>query len=167
MPDLVTAWRITQARYADDRAAGGGAFSGEGARRYGGRWNSRGTAIAYTAGSRSLALLEILVHAESTRLLGQYVLIPVTFETRFVEILDEELLPEDWRTHPAPSSTQEIGNAWVRSGSAAVLRVPSVILPAEPNFLLNPLHPNFAAVSIGQPERLDVDSRFLAASGQG
>ena len=165
MPDRITAWRITQARYVDDRAAGGGAFSGEGARRYGGRWNSRGTAVAYTAGSRSLALLEILVHAESTRLLGHYVLIPVTFDARFVETLGDDRLPEDWQAHPAPSSTQEIGDAWARSGRSVVLRVPSVILPTEPNFLLNPLHPDFEALEIGQPEALDVDRRFLDAAG--
>lgn len=164
MPEQITAWRITQARYAEERAADG-AFSGEGARRYGGRWNSRGTAVAYTAGSRSLALLEILVHTESTRLLGHYVLIPVTFDARHVETLDEAVLPADWQAHPAPAFTQELGDEWVRSERSVVLQVPSVILPAEPNYLLNPLHPDFESLTIGHPEALDVDRRFLDASG--
>jgi RES domain-containing protein len=160
MSDRITAWRITQARYAEERATGG-ALSGEGARGYGGRWNSRGTALAYTAGSRSLALLEVLVHTESTRLLGRYVLLPVTFDAHLVETLEADQLPDDWRSHPAPASTQAIGDAWVRSQRSIVLRVPSVILPAEPNFIINPLHDDFGALLIGQPEGLDVDGRFL------
>lgn len=147
MPERITGWRITQSRYADEGALGSGAFSGEGARRYGGRWNSRGTAVAYTAGSRSLALLEIIVHLESTRLLGQYVLIPVTFELRHVETLAEDTLPADWRAHPAPSSTQDLGDEWARSARSPVLRVPSVVVPAEPNYVLNPHHGDFAALS--------------------
>lgn len=155
MPARITAWRITQARYADE------AFTGEGARRYGGRWNSQGTAVAYTAGSRSLALLEILFHLESTRLLGAYVLTPVTFEPHDVEALDESTLPADWRMHPAPASTQKIGDAWVRDARSPVLRVPSVILPAEPNYVLNPSHIGFNDLIVGHPEPLDVDGRLL------
>ncbi len=163
MPDRITAWRITQARYVEARATGG-AMSGEGARRYGGRWNNRGTAVAYTAGTRSLALLEILVHTESTHLLGRYVLIPVTFDAHLVETLEADTLPDDWRSHPAPASTQTLGDAWAREQRTAVLRVPSVILPAEPNYLINPLHGDFGALAIGEPERLDVDQRLMDVS---
>lgn len=161
MPDRITAWRITQARYADEQATGSGALSGEGARRYGGRWNSRGTAVAYTAGSRALALLEILVHTESTRLLGQYVLIPVTFDARLVETLEVQHVPADWQVHPAPSSTQYRGDEWAQSLRSAVLRVPSVILPAEPNYILNPHHPDFVMIETGPVERLEVDRRLI------
>ena len=55
----ITAWRIVRARFADS------AFDGEGARRYGGRWNSRGTRMVYTAGSQALAALEMLVHLDA------------------------------------------------------------------------------------------------------
>ncbi len=164
MPDRITAWRITQRRYAKERVAGG-AFSGEGARRYGGRWNSRGMAIAYTAGSRSLALLEVLVHMESTRLLEHYVLIPVTFDLHHVETLSDAVLPADWQAHPAPASTQALGEEWVRGERSVVLRVPSVILPAEPNYLLNPLHADFAELEIGEPEALNVDPRLVGGLG--
>lgn len=155
MPDRITAWRITQARYADD------AFSGEGARRYGGRWNSRGTAIAYAAGSRSLALLEILVHLDSAALLRRYVLVPIRFDAQHVERLDAATLPPDWRAHPAPTSTQTLGDAWAAAARSPVLQVPSVIVPNEPNYLINPHHPAFASLEIGAVEALDVDDRLF------
>lgn len=161
MTERITGWRITQARYAGEAGPGDGAFSGEGARRYGGRWNSRGTAVAYTAGSRSLALLEILVHLDSTRLLGRYVLVPIRFEPRHVETLDPDSLPPDWRAHPAPASTQILGDTWVQAVRAPVLRVPSVIVPDEPNYLVNPHHPDFEDLEIGDVEPLDVDDRLL------
>lgn len=155
MAEEITGWRITQSRYADD------AFSGEGARRYGGRWNGRGTAVAYAAGSRSLALLEILVHLDSTRLLGRYVLVPVRFGPSHVEELALDALPADWRTHPAPVSTQALGEAWVQAERSPVLRVPSVIVPAEPNYLVNPHHPDFGELTVHAAESLDVDDRLF------
>lgn len=157
---LLTAWRITQARYLDgaDAAAGRAAFGGEGARRYGGRWNPRGVPVAYAAGSQALALLEVLVHLGAAQLLGRYLLIPATFEESLVEALADP--PEGWRAHPAPHATQAVGARWVEEARSPVLRVPSVIVPAEPNYVLNPRHPTFAEVEIGPPEALDVDPRL-------
>lgn len=156
----VTAWRITQARYLDgaDAAAGRAAFGGEGARRYGGRWNPRGVPVAYAAGSRALALLEVLVHLGAAQLLGRYLLIPASFDESFVETLDA--LPEGWRAHPAPHATQSVGARWVEAARSPVLRVPSVVVPAEPNYLVNPRHPDFSQIEIGAPEALDVDPRL-------
>ena len=68
---MALAWRIVQTHVADH------AFSGEGARRYGGRWNSKGHAVVYTSGSISLAILEILVHIQIYDILEEYVHIPV------------------------------------------------------------------------------------------
>ncbi len=156
--DRITAWRIVQARYLEGAEAARGAFSGEGARLYGGRWNSRGVPVAYTAGSRSLALLEVLVHLGAPRLLRQYLLIPVTFSPGDVEQLGD--LPEDWRAHPAPRSTQRAGDEWVRAARMPLLQTPSVVVPAELNYVINPRHPGFAHVEIGAPEVLDVDERL-------
>lgn len=160
--DSITAWRITQARYVegDDAAAARAALGGEGARLYGGRWNSRGVPVAYAAGSRSLALLEILVHLGAPYLLGRYVLIPIMIPARHAEMLTD--VPDDWRSHPAPRSTREVGDAWVREARSPVLRVPSVVVPAEWNVVVNPRHPDFDALEIGAPEQLDVDERLRA-----
>lgn len=156
----ITAWRITQSRYLDSTGAAAGreAFSGDGARRYGGRWNPRGVPVAYTAGSQSLALLEVLVHLGALRLMRRYLVIPVTFTPDRVEDVGD--LPDDWRDHPAPRSTQEIGAVWAAEARSPVLRVPSVIVPAESNYVVNPRHPDFRALDIGEPQAFDVDARL-------
>src|SRR5690606_6498569 len=163
---LVTAWRITQARYLDgaDASAGRAAFGGEGARRYGGRWNPRGVPVASAAGSRALALLEVLVPLGAPRLPEPHLPIPATFDESLVETLTD--LPEGWRAHPAPHATRAVGAGWVEGARSPVLRVPSVIVPAEPNYVFNPRHPAFAEVEIGPPEALDVDAR-LTGEGSG
>lgn len=116
--------------------------------------------MAYAAGSRSLALLEVLVHLGAPRLLRQYLLVPVTFAREHVRELAD--LPDDWREHPAPRSTRKIGDEWVKERRAPVLRVPSVIVPAEWNYVVNPRHPAFATLTVGAPEALDVDERLSA-----
>lgn len=133
----LSAWRIVNARYVAT------AFQGEGARRFGGRWNSKGTPIIYTAGSQALAVLEMLVHLEAADLLSHYRLIPVTFDESLVKVLEPRSLPANWRRRPTPRSARAIGDEWVASNASAVLRVPSVVVPSESNYLLNVMHPDF------------------------
>jgi RES domain-containing protein len=125
-----------------------GIYEREGARLYGGRWNSAGHAAVYAAGSRALAVLGMLVHLDGPQLLSSYLL----YEAEFPESLTTELsagdLPQDWREDPAPRSTQKIGDAWIQSGAFAVLRVPSVLIPQEHNYLLNPCHAEFGTIRI-------------------
>jgi len=149
------AYRIVKAKYA------GGAFDGEGARLQGGRWSATGTRIVYAAGSMSLALLEILVHLQNAAALSAYVVIRVEFPDNLVGDLDPSLLPANWRASPAPAGTMKIGDDWVRESRSAVLRVPSVIVPREHNFLINPGHQDFSRITIGDPARLDVDPRVF------
>ena len=155
MSEVTTAWRIVKARYAPD------AFDGEGARLYGGRWNSPGTAVIYTAESRELAMLEILAHLPAAALLALYVCIPVRFEARLVTTLNERELPADWRVEPAPESTRQLGDAWARERRSAVWRVPSAVVPRESSYLLNPAHPDFDSLKIGEPEPIRFDERLL------
>ena len=150
----VTAWRIVKTRFA------GTAFDGEGARRFGGRWNSKGTPMIYAAGSRALAVLEMLVHLENTDLLKHYRLIPVTFDRTLVKRLDPKALPSNWKRRPAPAGARAVGDAWAAAGESAVLEVPSVVVPGETNFLLNPRHPDFAEILIGAPEPYRLDPRL-------
>lgn len=154
------AYRIVKAKYA------GGAFDGEGARLQGGRWSSVGTKVVYTAGSLPLAVLEILVHLQNTDTLSAYVVIEVEFPDNLVVDLDPALLPANWRVSPAPPGTMKIGDDWVRESRSAVLRVPSVIVPSEHNFLINPTHQDFSRITMGEPMPLDVDPRvFRKATG--
>jgi len=148
------AWRITTARFAAT------AFSGEGARIFGGRWNPKGYAVVYTAQSRALALLEMLVQDDPLR--ARYVLIPVRIPDS-VSVPEIELasLPPDWRALSTRDALQTIGRNWVEQGASAVLAVPSAVVPAERNYLLNPNHPDFARIAIGAAEPLETDLRLL------
>jgi len=133
----ITAWRIFKKKH---RAS---AFTGEGARRFGGRWNSRGIGVIYTSESPSLAVLEMLVHLQAQEILAAYLLAPVTFDDSLVKSLSPKKLPSYWRKEPAPAALQAIGDRWIASRESPVLRVPSVIVAMEFNYLLNPAHEDF------------------------
>ncbi|UWZ82159.1 RES family NAD+ phosphorylase [Occallatibacter riparius] len=150
----LSGWRIVHERHTAQ------AFSGEGARLYGGRWNSAGVAVVYTAGSRALAALEMLVHLDSPRVLKRYVLRRVEFDERLLRKLEPGEIPSDWRENPPPRSTQAIGDKWIKGAGSAVFRVPSVVVPEEWNYLLNPAHPDFDKVEIAEPAKFDFDPRL-------
>jgi RES domain-containing protein len=155
---MVTAWRIVKARHA------GHAFDGQGAARHGGRWNSRGTRVVYTASSWSLGLLEMLVHLDETAPLDGYVVIEVRFDEELVDRL--EAPPANWRDLPAPPETRALGDAWVASARSVVLSVPSTISPVERTYLLNPEHSAFSRAHLGKPTPVSVDPRLHPRSGR-
>jgi len=146
-------WRIVKS----SRSAT--AFDGEGARLFGGRWNSPGTAMVYTAGSQSLAVLELLV-LQASRLLTSFCAIPVDFDPALTQAVDPAQLPTDWRQSPAPAALQRIGDQWAAEIRSVVLQVPCAIVPDEANFLLNPHHPDFSRVNIGPPTSFRLDPRL-------
>lgn len=155
---MLQAWRIVKRRHADK------AFDGEGARLYGGRWNSPGVPVVYLAESRALAALEILAGLQSRESLQAYVLIKVRFEKKLVEQLPLDSLPGKWRTSPPQPDTQALGDLWVREARSAVLRVPSAVIPDEFNFLLNPAHPEFVTIEVSKPISFDLDPRLTEPS---
>ena len=146
------AWRIVKAKHAAT------AFSGEGARLYGGRWNSPGVSLVYTSGTKALAALESLVHLNPP-VIFKYAAIPIEFDAALVEKVTA--LPADWNDMPAPPSTRAIGDLWAKQARSAVLELPSVIIPGESNYLLNPAHPDFKKIVIGKPEPFSFDPRLL------
>lgn len=151
----VRAWRLVKA------AHGATAFDGEGARRYGGRWNARGTPMVYLGGTLSLAALEVFVHltAEDARLRFVATVVDIPDEVT-IEDLDPKALPRHWRSEPPPAACQALGTAWAEKGDTAALRVPSVIVPVEWNVLLNPRHPDFQNIRISDPEPFGFDTRM-------
>lgn len=116
--------------------------------------------MVYTAQSRSLAALELLVHLDSSDLLAAYVVFEVRVDESLIARVDSSELPRNWRADPPPDRLRDIGDAWVAAGSFAVLRTPSIIVPAEHNFLLNPKHPDFARLEIGKPSPFRFDRRL-------
>jgi RES domain-containing protein len=151
MPD---AWRIVKEKHATV------AFSGEGAAKSGGRWNSRGVPVVYTSSTKSLAALESLVHLIPP-VRFKYVAIHIKFDDALVEIVAPTSLPSDRQVEPPSPSSQRVGVAWVLAARSAVLALPSVIVSGELNFLLNPAHRDFKKITIGKPERFTFDSRLL------
>ncbi len=148
-------WRIVSARHADTP------FSGEGARQYGGRWNSPGVSMVYVSEHRSLAALEILVHIRSLTEPFSYRALVAEWDDSLVETLLPGSLPADWRTEPPGVGAMRFGDAWVRSERSAVLAVPSVLIPEERNFLLNPLHRDFRKITIQDRGEFILDGRLL------
>ena len=149
------AWRIVKEKYAAT------AFSGEGAARTGGRWNSRGMRVVYASSTRALAALETLVHLNPPVEL-RYMIIPIKFGGGLMEKLPPTTLPVNWRAEPAPASTQAIGDRWLREGRSVLLAVPSVIMPDELNYLINPAHAAFRKLMIGTPTPFTFDPRLLS-----
>ena len=153
----LTVWRITTRRFANSTAL---AFTGEGARLYGGRWNRVGLPMVYTAQSRSLALLEMLVQDEPLR--ANYVLIPALIGKAVSrKTVLASALPADWRSAQRREALQAMGQQWLAGGESCVLVVPSAVVPLESNYLINPLHADFSRIQIGTLETLDTDSRLL------
>ena len=156
---MPTAWRITTARFADT------AFSGEGARLYGGRWNPKGWQVVYTAESQSLALLELMVQDDPLR--AHYVLMSAEIPADMAQTrIEATQLPSDWRTIGARDVLQDLGAAWLQAAATAVLSVPSAVVPAERNYLLNPRHRDFVHIRIGPPQSLQTDVRLLRNLGR-
>ncbi len=133
---------------------------GEGARLYGGRWNGIGTAVVYASETRSLAVLETVVHLEQAEFLDRFRIAELSFDSSLVIELPRAALPRRWRADPPGRSVQSVGDAWVRNGESAVLKVPSVLVDDEHNFLINPAHADFAGVAIGRPRRCVIDPRL-------
>jgi RES domain-containing protein len=150
---MPSSWRLTKTKHLST------AWDGEGAKKAGGRWNSVGVAVIYTSESLSLALVEILVHLTS-EILPAYSALRVEFEESLVTALAPAALPANWRDSPAPPETKAIGDTWVADLTSAVLRVPSVVVPDESNYVLNPSHPDFHRLAIGPPRSFPFDLRL-------
>ena len=147
------AWRIATATHA--------AFDGEGARRYGSRWTPRGIPAVFASATLSLAALERFVHMDPDLEPADLVAIPLDIRDDIaVDVVAVETLPADWRTFPAPPVLATIGEQWFRASSAPVLSVPSVVIPHERNFVLNPAHREFARIVIGRAEPFSFDPRM-------
>jgi RES domain-containing protein len=131
-------------------------LDGEGARRVGARWNSPGHAVVYMAESVALAVLENLVHMRRKDFPTGYVVVGAAIPTQ-MEILSEDRL----RAEYGDLSTQALGDRWVVSQRTAILRVKSVVVPGECNYLLNPKHPDFPLIVAELPIPFRFDERLF------
>jgi RES domain-containing protein len=146
-------WRLTRAVYASDP------LSGRGAAIAGNRWNSPGTRVAYAASSRALAALEMLVHVTRETVPADLVFVPIDLPNRLVR--EATGLPGDWADLPYGPNARRFGDRWVREGRSLGLLVPSLVVPAERNVLINPRHRAFGRVRVGSAEPFAFDRRLI------
>jgi RES domain-containing protein len=151
-------WRVSRKAHAEQP------LSGDGARRYGGRWNHIGVAVVYTSQSLSLAVLEYLVNLPISDLPSDLVSIQINIPNDLprAEITIKEL-PDNWRTYPSVEELRDIGTEWVRKASVPVLVVPSVVIPNELNYLVNPTHPLSDGIEIVSIDAFALDTRLYSA----
>ena len=143
---MITAWRLAAPEFARNAEQ---LMSGEGARRYGGRWNSIGRAAVYLGDSLALAAMELLVHVRTERILETYRQMPVFIPERLVMHVGEDQLPPEWARPGLHPVTQEIGDRWIDRQWSVVLQVPSAVVRGETNFVVNPRHAGFDAITTG------------------
>ena len=115
----------------------------------------------FTSATLSLAALERFVHTDPDLEPTDLLAVPVEIHDDIaIEAVEVETLPTDWRTFPAPPALALIGDQWFRSSRTAVLSVPSVVVPHERNFVLNPTHRDFSQIVIGPSEPFSFDPRM-------
>jgi RES domain-containing protein len=148
-------WRLCRRLHAKR------AFNGEGARRFGGRWNRHGDALAYTSPTLSLAALELFVNLKIDEVPDDLVAIPAILPDNLsIERWEIQSLPRNWKDFAPPQDLQNLGSEWIRSLRTAVLLVPSVVIPEEFNVLLNPAHSEYARLVVGRPRPFQFDERM-------
>jgi RES domain-containing protein len=112
--------------------------------------------------SLSLCALETLTHMVKMHMLQGYKCVWVDIPDELITIVEPMALPVDWRAIPAPKSTKEVGDKWFNSQRTPVSKVPSTVIPVEYNLVLNPSHPEFEALTIGEVQDFEFDERLLS-----
>ena len=155
---MIRVWRLTRRLHA---ARPADAYSGVGAERAGGRWNQAGTRAAYASSARSLAALEYLANVDPEDLPGDLVFVRAQFEERDLQIGDP---PDGWDALDSAVALR-YGEGWLRSSSALALGIPSAIIKAERNYVINPASSRMRALDVGTDvEDFVFDARLLPRS---
>jgi RES domain-containing protein len=150
---LRRAYRIVKRRHVKQ------AFTGEGAKLAGGRWNSPGKRAVYLSSTLSLAAMETFVHLGDDAARIQYVYFEITIPDS-VAIVSLAIRSRGWRQEPPSLASQHAGDRWLLTNRAALLEVPSAIIPTENNLVLNPAHADARKLRIGTPRPFQFDPRL-------
>jgi len=144
-------YRITKEEYSSILKASG----------YAARWNYKGSYVIYTAENRSLACLENLVHrsGEGNNALYKVMVIEIPGSLH-IDNIEASSLKKDWQKIENYSYCQSIGASWLAGSKTAILKVPSVIIKSEFNYLINPNHPDFKKIKLKGVEDFVFDNRF-------
>lgn len=149
-------YRITQESYSND-------LSGNGSRIFGGRWNSEGRYALYTSANRSLALLETLAHIPAKFFRNKkYMLVTIFLPDKAsLKFIEETDLPNNWDALDIQHVTQKIGDNFLEEQKDFLLRVPSVLMPEEFNYIINPLHPSMKQVKVIHQREIRFNDRLI------
>jgi RES domain-containing protein len=147
-------YRIGNCKYVND-------LSGTGARLYGGRWNSIGSPMLYMTSSRALALVEVLVHLSASNIPDNFCISEIKVPDQSVCDCGENTLPPGWQNPSAPAALQQLGDQFLTKKDFLLMKVPSVIVPQEFNYLLNPLHPDMLKVKFIKAVPFSFDERLF------
>lgn len=147
-------YRIVNCNYAGD-------LNGTGARLYGGRWNSEGKPAIYLASSRSLAVLEVLVHLPPLMVPDNYCLVEIEVPDNSITQISLDRLPDNWKDISPPIALKQTGDEFLKKQEYLLMKVPSSIVPMEYNYLLNPQHQAMKKVKILKKEPFDFDNRLV------
>jgi RES domain-containing protein len=126
-----------------------------------GRWHEQGHRVVYAADSEALAALEAIVHLSSASQVPDYICLKASIPDSFIaDVRDFGRLPDDWNQRDSLEARSS-GTRWLRSADSVALRVPSVVIPRESNYLLNPSHPRFNEIEISRPLLFEFDARLF------
>lgn len=148
-------FRLSREKYAYQ-------LNGIGASKFGGRWNTKGTEIVYTAESRALAMAEVAVHLNLTWLPRDYMMVEVHIPDKIgIDTIKPGKLPDNWSEHPPNSRTQHLGDQFTNDKKDAVLKVPSAVVQGDFNYLIDPHHHSFKDISIIDAQPFPFDKRLI------
>jgi RES domain-containing protein len=146
-------FRISKCKYISN-------LTGEGAATYGGRWNSKGIHIVYTAASPSLALLESVVHISHIPI-DEYCMVTIAIPENKIKEIKISHLPDNWFVNPPADQLKSIGDNFIKDNIFLALKLPSAIMMEDYNLLLNPNHPDFNKVNLVTTRTIPIDERLL------
>lgn len=148
-------YRLSREKYKDDLSGHGSSLNGQ-------RWNSKGTEIIYTAQTRALANSEVAVHISLGILPSDFFMVEIEIPNslEILEIEDKDL-PSGWNALPSKPGSQIIGDQFVKNNQYAILKVPSVVVKGEYNFILNPRHKDFSKIKIVNTTLFPFDTRYF------
>jgi RES domain-containing protein len=148
-------YRLSKEKYRND-------LSGKGAELAGGRWNSKGRPMVYSSESISLCTAEAAVHLPLILIPRDYYLITIDIPDMLpVDEVQLSDLSPNWRWEPPASFTQVRGDRFLPDANFCILKVPSAVIPADHNYLLNPAHKDFSKISIAFTEPYVFDDRLF------
>ena len=149
-------YRLARRKYAQS-------LDGQGAALYGGRWNSVGRPVVYTAEHRSLAVLEYRVNNPLP--VADLLIITLEVPDDSQQSLSWEELPEGWAQYAHKSLCAPLGDEWLSKQETLLLRVPSAVVVQEHNVLINPLHPQMNQVKVVDALPFMIDERMYEPAG--